>query len=897
MKKILKLFLLIMIIICFVGCKDKECMEHILGEWEETIKATCVTAGEKVRKCTKCGQVVESEATEKTAHTIVKIDGVDATCLENGLTDGEKCSVCGEIITERQVINKLGHNYNLDIENSDETYLVYECERCHDTYKENNETGCTNHEESDWVVVKEASCSETGLKEKKCTKCGITIKSQVISMLSHKEKVLPEVLPTCTDDGLTEGIICEVCNTIIKKQDVVKSEGHDYEILSSQISTNEVQGYVEYKCSKCDDVYKEMLPLITDYDNTQPVVIILEDNNIAVTNSNGGVLINGNEIRIVLEGTYSISGVLSEGSIHVYTDDDSKVELDLEGVSVTSAKTHPLFIENADKVEISAKSKTENYFYDNRELDDDPTGAAIYAKTDLELKGKGSLNVESKYNNGVFSSKDLKIKNLTLKAVAINNAIKGKDSITIESGTITAISTQGDALKTSETDISSKGKQRGTVTINEGTLNLYSACDGIDAAYDVVINGGVINIYTDKYSEYSEAVSVTETSKLYVGLSQMGPSRTKYNYSVVFYDENNKETRVNGKSASDGPSSYSEFNKPNDAVRIKIYAYTENQVLGSENYTACTDLLQIPDSKDYYKISRIGSGSISGSWSNFSMGSFGPGGNRPGMGGGMQEGNQDKAEYSCKGIKADNEISITNGTINIKAHDDAIHTNNDVTFDNGTCGSGNINIDGGFLTLYSDDDAIHGDGTININNGEIIITKSYEGVEANYINFNGGTTQIKASDDGINALTNLNITGGVVYLDADGDGIDSNGTITMSGGIVLAMGPKNGGNGVLDFDRTFTFTGGLLLAIGCRGMDQKPTASQTATSKSQTIQTTTSSYVNVELNNEIIATIKVTKSNQNYCVLAYGNDKYNGAKVTITTSTDNDLVNSLYYIK
>ena len=79
--------------------------------------------------------------------------------------------------------------------------------------------------------------------------------------------------------------------------------------------------------------------------------------------------------------------------------------------------------------------------------------------------------------------------------------------MTLESANLTAISKQGDALKTKNTDISSKGNQRGTITIDGGTLNLYAATDAIDASYDVIIDGNPeINCYTNKYSEYSEEI-------------------------------------------------------------------------------------------------------------------------------------------------------------------------------------------------------------------------------------------------------------------------------------------------------------------------------------------------------------------------------------------------------
>ena len=70
-------------------------------------------------------------------------------------------------------------------------------------------------------------------------------------------------------------------------------------------------------------------------------------------------------------------------------------------------------------MEISAKNESGNIVSDTRShksVEDAEQGeGAISAKTDLELKGSGTLVVSGNYNNGVHSTKDLTIKNLTLK--------------------------------------------------------------------------------------------------------------------------------------------------------------------------------------------------------------------------------------------------------------------------------------------------------------------------------------------------------------------------------------------------------------------------------------------------------------------------------------------------
>ena len=170
--------------------------------------------------------------------------------------------------------------------------------------------------------------------------------------------------------------------------------------------------------------------------------------------------------------------------------------------------------------------------------------------------------------------------------------------------------------------------------------------------------------------------------------------------------------------------------------------------------------------------------------------------------------NSNKSDYYSKGIKADNTITIDSGDIVISSHDDGIHANADVTLENGSTGLGNISISGGDLEIVSDDDGIHADYKLDITGGYIVIKESYEAIEGNIITFDGGVVEANASDDGINATNKIEdayiyFKSGTVYVNASGDGLDSNGYIVMTGGNVIAIGPADGGNGVLDFDNTF----------------------------------------------------------------------------------------------
>ena len=896
-----------------VGCKKKplfpdKCKgnNHTNIEWIINIDSTCTTLGTKTQMCTNCGKVITTASIYYKDHTVLVDEKVDPTCTESGLTSGSHCAVCNTILEKQEEIKPIGHSYKINEDKSTDEVLVYECVNCFDSYEKENSgyNLCDNgHTESDWIVVKESTCLENGKTHKICTNCEVELEIKTLELSSHEEEVIKGIDATCTKTGLSDGVKCSNCGSVIKEQTVISALEHDYKITKTVNPTEDAPGYIEYTCTRCNDSYQTELTSSDNYNPENATVIVLSNTGITVGNNNGGVVVNGNQVVISLAGEYDLMGEATNASIKVVLPDTDQATINLRGVNLTSTETDPIFIESGDAVDISAKSDTINYITDKRTATTtDVVGGAIYSKVDLDIKGKGTLIVTSTYNNAIASTKDLEIKNLTLEANAPNNALKGNDSITIESGTIKAISSSGDALKTENTDISDKGNQRGIIKIIDGTLDLFAACDGIDASYDVIIEGGTINIYTEKFSSYSGDVTVSSSSTMYLRISSRASSLLNINkYSAQFIFEDGTSSWENGTYSNVNNRRYYSFKVPSNTKYVKFYAYNSSQTQGqSTSYAYATDQLTINTAYDTLYVNSISSTRMNGSWENYDTPMGGGGGIPGGMGGGPNEGNTNSATYSCKGIKADNSITINGGTINIKSHDDAIHTNSDVLLSSGSYGKADLTINGGIINLYSNDDAIHSDGVMTVNGGNIIITNSYEGIEGNYIYFKSGEVQIKASDDAINAKTTLYFEGSVVYLDSGGDGIDSNGSVYMSDGIVLALGPTNGGNGVIDYGdwgSSFSFTGGLLLAIGCSGMNAKPTASSGNTvNATTTTAPSVNSYLTVTSNGRVVAVLKVTKSNQNYRVLAYNNTDYPSTSVASSTSTNYTLTNGLYYI-
>ncbi len=218
------------------------------------------------------------------------------------------------------------------------------------------------------------------------------------------------------------------------------------------------------------------------------------------SSSVAGVTINGDRIEITAEGTYEISGTLSDGQIYVEASDDDTVTLILDGVDITNKTEPAIYAESAKKLRIHLEKGSENFIQSGTsmpdEVDENASGGAIYSRDDLVIKGSGSLTVNGYIKDGIHGNDDVKIKNGTIEVNAAHHAVKANETLTVSGGDLNLTSAE-DGLHSS-----------GDLLITGGEIVISAGDDGMHADTDLTIEDGMIGI--------SRSYEGIEANRIYV---------------------------------------------------------------------------------------------------------------------------------------------------------------------------------------------------------------------------------------------------------------------------------------------------------------------------------------------------------------------------------------------
>lgn len=208
--------------------------------------------------------------------------------------------------------------------------------------------------------------------------------------------------------------------------------------------------------------------------------------------SEGKTIANSEKaVKITAEGTYVVSG--EHESITVSAPDTAKVRIILKNATVSNTSGPAIYIENADKVFITAYKNTTNTLSDGTsytgDFKDTNVDGAIFSKTDLTLNGEGTLNITGNYKCGAVSKDDLIICGLNLTVKSTGCALEGKDCVKIKDAAIT-VSSGGDGIRSTNTEKTNKG----FVYIETGNIDITSGSDGIQAATVLKAANGNVKI-------------------------------------------------------------------------------------------------------------------------------------------------------------------------------------------------------------------------------------------------------------------------------------------------------------------------------------------------------------------------------------------------------------------
>ena len=426
------------------------------------------------------------------------------------------------------------------------------------------------------------------------------------------------------------------------------------------------------------------------YTSSNATLISFTDSAVTADGVYSGYEIEGTDVSITAAGTYVFSGDCDDGSITVKKG-VTGVTLVLNGLTLTNADSAAITLKKTAEAALIAAAGSENTVADTAGANDENAAVKVKSGASLSLSGTGTLTACGNAKNGIKGASDavITVDELTLNIEAADDGLSCDDELTIKGGRVN-ITAGGDAVKASpDTDDAENPDTTslGNVTVSGGTMTLTAANDGVQADGDLTISGGTFAVTANG----GHTTALIDDSASCKGLKA------------------GKTLTVSG---------------------------------GTVNVDSADDALHA------------------------------------------------------------NDVTVSGGTLTLASGDDAVHADNDLVVGvKGSSSTSNPKID-----ITASYEGLEGT-TVSVYSGDIDVAASDDGVNAANSDFGersdkyaihiaGGDLYIDAGSDGLDSNNDINITGGRVEVygaDAMMDAaIDYDGTFTLSGGTLFGAGMEPG---------------------------------------------------------------------------------------------------------
>ena len=233
------------------------------------------------------------------------------------------------------------------------------------------------------------------------------------------------------------------------------------------------------------------------YTSSNATLISFTDSAVTADGKYSGYEIEGTDVSITAAGTYVFSGDCDDGSITVKKG-VTGVTLVLNGLTLTNADSAAITLNKTAEAALIVAAGSENTVADTAGANDENAAVKVKSGASLSFSGTGTLNACGNVKNGIKGASDavITVDEMTLNIEAADDGLSCDDELTIKGGRVN-ITAGGDAVKASpDTDDTENPDTTslGSVTISGGTITLEAAEDGIQADGDLTISGGTFAV-------------------------------------------------------------------------------------------------------------------------------------------------------------------------------------------------------------------------------------------------------------------------------------------------------------------------------------------------------------------------------------------------------------------